>query len=353
MEGTMSGNPKLIRDRAAFSLVELLTVVFIISLLIGILVPSLSAARTAAKKATTRKTLQSTGTGLEMFRNDTGAEFAQTNGYPPSFAHPPINEAGFDAHDGQFPFLDGYPTVSGAHWLPAMLIGLDSQGYIKRSAVPTAIKTQPDKWYDPDADSGKPITERAPRYIDAGNTPMLITEKLTGRENAALLPSWGPRGGPEWKLPVIVDGFDYPILYYVANKHGRPTNMVSDEHNAKNDYSGGAQEEGVPYYFHEDNEMFTGNKDEAGWDFNGPHAIAESGADLTADQLVEDDNRDTFARYIIDRKLWRDIQHQQSPNAEAPLRPANADTFLLISPGPDGRYGTTDDVSNLPAFEEQ
>jgi len=36
-----------------------------------------------------------------------------------------------------------------------------------------------------------------------------------------------------------------------------------------------------------------------------------------------------------------------------PLRPVNPDTYLLISPGADGLYGTPDDLSNMPAFLEQ
>ncbi len=235
-----------------------------------------------------------------------------------------------------------------------MLVGLDSQGYIKKSAVPPEIRGEPERWYDP-ADDVQ-ILDRAPFYIDAGNTPMLVTEKLPGRFDEGFFDSWGPPGTPLWELPVIVDGFDYPLLYYVANKHGRPTNMVADVHEPDNDYSGGDQERGVPYYFHEDNAAFTGAEtgDDTGegWDFNGPHSITKSGAMLTADQLLEDDNRNTFARYVIDRKIYRDLSHRESINPATPLRPANADSYLLISPGPDGQYGTADDVNNMPPFEE-
>ena len=40
----------------AFTLIELLTVMFIISLLIGLLIPALNAARNAAKKTATKAT---------------------------------------------------------------------------------------------------------------------------------------------------------------------------------------------------------------------------------------------------------------------------------------------------------
>ena len=122
----------------AFSLVELLTVIFIIGLLIAILVPSLSAARNAAKKMTTAKALDSVKVGLEMFKNENGPDFPQTNGYPPSFSHPPIPEAltAEEASQGKFPFRKSKPVVTGAHWLPAMLMGPDKLGYLKRSSIP-------------------------------------------------------------------------------------------------------------------------------------------------------------------------------------------------------------------------
>ena len=96
--GLRSGCPKCCRSDA-FTLIELLTVIFIISLLIGVLLPSIGAARNAAKKATTAKTIQAIGVGLEMFKNDNEKDFRLTNGYPPSFAHrtgtsrPPMRRA--------------------------------------------------------------------------------------------------------------------------------------------------------------------------------------------------------------------------------------------------------------------
>ena len=187
----------------------------------------------------------------------------------------------------------------------------------------------------------------------------LETRQLPGRANQALFADWGEIQN----LPVIVDAFDQPILYYAANTHGRPTNMVENDHLVTNDYGTGDQDNGPPYYFHQDNQAFTGKSgDHAddGWNFGGggAHWIARSGADLTSDQVTqlnEDDQRKTFARYVIDRKLFSDMSSKPSGTvpANAPLRPVNHDSLLLISAGVDGLYGSPDDVSNLPAFQEQ
>lgn len=380
-DGTVAG--KVRRDgrksRGAFTLVELLTVVFIISLLISILIPSLGAARNAAKRSVSAKTIQTVGDALEMFHNDNAADFPQTNGYPPSFAHPSIPGLNLKPHLGQFPFLQDYKPVAGAHWLPAMLMGVDQQGYIKRSSVPSTddLRTKPEKWYTPNPTNANPPKqlERAPFYLDPSTTPTLRTKDLPGSPSDVLIAeyNWGAPSdsSPYWKLLTIVDGFDYPILYYAANKGGRPTNMVAAKRVENNDYSGGvdSNEAGVPYYVHEDNAAFTGRDEDndpdgpggappavKGWDFNGNHVLGFPGEKLTAVQLYDHDSHDdrSFARWIMDRSLFRDLRKSPTaPPVETSLRPVNADKYLLISPGTDGRYGTRDDVSNMPPFFDE
>ncbi len=357
----MNANTSMIR-RPAFTLVELLTVIFIISLLIAILVPSLGAARNAAKKASTQSAMKAIDVGLEMFKNEQGGDFAQTNGYPPSFAHPPIQEANFRLQDsiaGKFPYIDGFPVVYGAHWLPAMLMGVDAQGYVSRKSVPSDRRNQPWTWY---ASGGpiEPMSQRAPLYLDPNNANTVRTEQIRGRANNE--GTFFPQFEKIKNLPVIADSFDQPILYYAANKFGRPTNMLGEGRDARNEYSGGSQQTGPPYYFHQDNEGFTGrrassNPDSglAGWDFGnseGKHPIAWSGHELTASQIVEEENRETFARYILDRKVFTNLRSQDNVPNDAPLRPVNPETYLLISPGVDGKYGTSDDISNLPPWQD-
>jgi hypothetical protein len=350
--------------RGGFSLVELLTVIFIITLLIGILVPSLSAARNAAKKMTTKKALDSIKVGLEMFKNDNGPDFPQTNGYPPSFAHPPIAGYAFHPELGEFPFLEKNPVVTGAQWLPAMLMGVDQLGYIKRSNVPNKDNLQklPWKWYTPDPlNEGKPLQPRGGPYADTNSLVVKKMKDLPGRPNTTLFTSWNDIQD----LPVVVDAFDQPILYYAANAHGRESNMVEDARKVDNNYTGGDQQNGPPMYFHQDNIPFTGKGDsdpERGWDFGNSgakHVIALSGAKDTAKDMVDKTtsqdpaHRDTFARYIVDRKIYSAYAaHPDDAKATMPLRAVNPDSYLLISAGVDGRYGTNDDVSNLPPWTE-
>lgn len=347
--------------RPAFSLVELLTVIFIIALLIAILIPSLGKARDQAKKVSTKKGFTSIDAGMEMFRNDQASDFAQTNGYPPSFVHPPLTAFGSsftieEAYAGKYPYTAEEPVIYGAQWLPAMLMGKDSQGLIKRGAVPKTV--QPSQWYDPDIVPGKRI-ERAPLYVTPENAPIKKTSELAGRQPediGALFPDWDKMSF----MPTFIDGWDQPILYYVSNTSGKATNMVEKVHNRDNDYNSGEQGVGPPFYFHQDNVGFTGDEDKPGWvlaNSQGNHAIRDAGEELTAPQLIELENKETFARYIVDRKVYSNLvslseQPTGSIPPTTPLRPVNADKYLLISAGVDGRFGTTDDVSNMPDFDQ-
>ena len=351
-----------------FSLVELLTVMFIISALIAILVPSLNAARNSAKKTATIATNNALTGGLDMFRNDNEREFARTNGYPPSFAHPKMrDQSGTDIFDpilGQYPFINGNPVVAGAHWLPAMLMGHDQSGYIRRKTVTKRdnLRYEPDKWYTPDPlNDGKPL-ERAEFYSDPGGLKTVKTEDLPGRPNLTLFTN-GPWNSVK-QLPVIVDAFGQPILYYAANAGGRTSNMIEDKRVENNKYTGGSQQNGPPFYFHQDNEQFTGDEEIVGWDFDGPHKISHSGEDFNAKELTDPSNalaRDSFARFIIDRTLYRTMLSEPGADGggpaanvseNTPLRPVNADSYLLISAGVDGRYGTGDDITNFPLAVE-
>lgn len=345
--------------RRGFSLIELLTVIFIITLLISILVPSLNNARNQAKRTSAAALLRAIEVGLESFKNDNETEFSRTNGYPPSFAHPPIlNKDGGpvftedDAAEGRFPFLERFPRVYGAHFLPAMLVGRDLNGFVPRRSVPKDLLAEPWKWYEGDETTGE-ILQRRSLYLDTAKVRFVATEDLIGKkpdaDNGRFFKDWSEEDMR--RLPVIVDPFDQPVLYYASNRGGTLGNMVEELHRSDNRYN-----DGQPVYFHQDNEGFTGtgtdpNAPIDGWDLGGGgHAIAIHGSALTALDIEQTQYKESFARYILDKNAFNAVPFDQR-KANTPLRPVNKDTFLLITAGPDGRYGTTDDVSNIPSQE--
>jgi prepilin-type N-terminal cleavage/methylation domain-containing protein len=337
----------------AFSLIELLTVIFIISLLIAILIPSLTSARNAAKRTTTQAGLNAIRVALESFKNDNERDFKSTNGYPPSFSHPPIGQylTLQESVMGKFPYLEGKPVAYGAHWIPAALIGTDAQGFVKRGTTASlpANKQAPWEWYKP-LDSGK-LVDRTPLYLDPAGLRLVATKDLPGFRNTQIMTdqNWGDENSENdrklARMPVVVDAFGQAILYYAANAYGKTTNLVEDERVENNDYG---TDKDPPFYFHQDNEGFTGKLDLGGWSYGGSNAhwIAKSGKDATALNIESLEEGRTFARYILDRNSYRAIVNRTE---RSPMRPVNADTYLLISAGVDGLYGSSDDVTNFPS----
>lgn len=338
--------------RPGFSLVELLTVIFIITLLVAILVPAVNSARTAAKGVKTKALLRGISTGLEAFKADHEGDFVATNGYPPSFAHPKIKGYTFDPDDGEFPFNPSpnppNPVVSGAHWLAAMLVGIDRLGYVPRSNVPQDQLAFPQQWYDNQINT-TPIP-RSPLYVEVDEKTIKTTSQIPGRPNNSSIDYFDMNQIGD--LPLFVDAFDQPVLYYAANKFGRLDNMLADDHDPATWTSGRP-----PVYFHEDNHGWTGEDFDDGWNFGGLpaptaenplHWIAVPGDELTPVDLAENPTtatQRTFAYYILDRQA---LEAQQTITVNTSMRPVNHDTFLLITAGPDGRFGTPDDITNMP-----
>lgn len=355
----------LARGRRApgFTLVELLTVMFVIGLLIAILVPAVTSARVLAKSTKTRAFVKGLETALESFKVDNGNEYPATNGYPPSYSHPNIGGYNFQPLEGQFPFdiTNAKPQVFGAHWLVAMLMGADGQGFISRSVVPPSQKDKPNEWYNPTVNN-TPLPRKT-LYVNFEQRDLRATSRLPGQPaggtaSPELFSNWDAMKN----YPVFVDQFDQPILYYAANKFARPTALVERLHDKA---SGGWTDQ--PYYYHEDNEGFTGKTDGGtithGWNFSGSvvstgqmlHKISRAGNELDATNLhaqglgdgggdETQDDRKTFAYYILDRQS---LDQVATPTASTPVRPIRPDSYILISAGPDGRYGTSDDINNL------
>lgn len=80
------------RSRAAFTLIELLTVIAIIAILMGLLLPAMNAAKNAAKKSAAKSDLTQLVTAVKSFYNDYGV-------YP---VDPAINAQSAQANDIEY-----------------------------------------------------------------------------------------------------------------------------------------------------------------------------------------------------------------------------------------------------------
>lgn len=331
--------------QAAFTLIELLTVMAIITLLIGILTPSLSAARNRATKTAIFAQLNAMSAGLEAFKND-------EDEYPPSnailMADDPANNPDPDMADWEVG--NSTDPLQGAHLLKDALVGRDFLGYDPRRTNGTVY----DRW-DPINDRREPYVKVDGVSVTSRNEPpedgfgIIPTPVLT-------IPSESGSGSVALDVNVFRDKFGWPILYYraspTANKN---TPIMQTGLNAGNQFFG----DGV--YDGDDNRIFTSyemipppepqhrifDAEDPITDLNTPPVPGN--VSLGIEALTN--NFGEFIRSF--RATTFDTTPGGNPRDIVWPRPVNSDTFILLSAGKDGNYGTLDDVANFRVLSKE
>lgn len=304
------------REKTGFTLVELLTVLAIIAMLVGLLIPSLTLIRNTARRAKQKAQLTEIELALTAFRNDCGD-------YPPSSWLPP----------GDY---------CGAQKLAEALLGWDLAGF------------HPDSHWQADGRNNTPITVGGipyppDRYFFYDTTNPLDMDKRRGpyleraTENAFMLGDlYGPALaasalGASPKTFVICDSFGVkkvtlssgetvqagtPILYYKANTASKtivaPANVNQRIYNAS------------------DNEPLTAQSQLG--------SILDNTVKHPLGMFTGGDYPVFYnSRYDYGGGIGYGIRDPKVPNPW-PYRP---DSYLLISAGADGLYGTKDDICNF------
>jgi prepilin-type N-terminal cleavage/methylation domain-containing protein len=285
--------------KPAFTLVELLTVLAIIALLVGLLIPSLTLIRNTAKEAKQKAQLTQIGLALTAFRTDYGD-------YPYS---------DLISHD------TGVADYSGAQKLAEALLGRDLLGFHPKSTWSATDQA----WY-PTNPTPVNLDQRRGPYLELGTESAFRLGDLFGPALTTTTPSLNAN------TFVICDSFrvkkvtiapgqtakaGMPILYYRA-----------DTSKKKFDGTGippGSQD----IYNMMDNYPLIQVADSADGTPPPPdHPLATLGGTYFYSPQYK----------IVDQKIFG------STGRRWPLR---SDSYLLISAGADGKYGTADDICNF------
>lgn len=280
-------------SKAAFTIVELLTVMSIIVILIGLLVPALNKVRQFAYEVKQKAQFHSIDTAMELFNS----EF---DGYPDSDALDP---------DGQ--------SFCGALKLCEAMMGQDLMGFHPDSIFRSAAQA-----LYPDANSVSPAAYRDSLSMRKG--PYLPLENANAYRLGDLYyaKSKQPETGPfAPRHFVLCDVFrrvthrttgkkvGMPILYYKANT-ARSRHNVTNPDDPENIYN----------YMDNQQLMMLGKP----WDppsaGGSPHRLFDK------------------------QRFYMNTKNEKVTTASRPYR---ADTYILISAGYDGEYGTPDDVCNF------
>jgi type II secretory pathway pseudopilin PulG len=285
-EKTMKPIANPTAKRAAFTIVELLTVMSIIVILIGLLVPALNKVKQYATNVKETAQLHAIDTALELFSN----EF---DGYPDSGALDPAQL-----------------QYCGAMKLCEALMGQDLLGFPSSSifrrdglnAAGTAAYITSD------------LSSRKGPYLQAENTSAIRMQSIYGTNVGQFLPTSFVLCDVYSRQMAAGQKTGMPILYYKANT----ANRVHDPNLANNMSVKDSQ--GNVYNYYDNQQLVALGKP---WD---------TGTTTTAHKLA-----DPFRFY----------RNTESEKIITTHRPSRADSYILISAGWDGEYGTADDVCNF------
>ena len=295
--------------KAAFTIIELLTVMSIIILLIGLLVPALNKVKRYGKRVKQKSQFHSIGTALELFNNE-------WDGYPPS------NEKG-----------DHY---CGAMKLAEAMVGQDLLGFHPDShfrsdgTIDGSLNTQlypPKDWPSHEEYINNLRARRGP-YLQLENANAHKLKHLYGTGSAV-----SPFDGEEFVLcdvynhiSLIPDASDpqdsvsgktgMPILYYKADTSKTKHNLYNPDDTEN-------------IYDYKDNDELV--------------KLGIPGAPTVAHPMASSGTTSTGAP--ADPKRFYEAIHNK--NITTTSRPYRADSYILLSAGYDGLYGTADDVFNF------
>jgi len=306
-------------------------------LLIAILVPGVSAVRRSAKNTASQATLGTLDTALQAFNGDGRVG----GGYPPS-ASDGTNTSGLTDYKVESPYtkypgggISGDFRISGAGLLVWALAGADFLGtpgfrvfdveHSEHWAQDTHDENEDGAYYL-DANEA-PFHARSGPYVDLTKVPATrynkdtqsydIPKELEARSTTI-----------QRKYPMFLDAFGFPILYWRADSAGL---QAADEPNAGDT---GAKR-GI--YHWKDNEPLISNSspDRLVLDITDERRKHRLDWQLLGHGGWEDWEPGNFQYYILNK----DIQAKAVPH--------RADSYLLVSPGADGIYGTRDDIANF------
>ena len=327
----MRKESKKLTNGAGFTIVELLTVMAVIVILIGLLVPALNLVRDYAKEIQQRAQFHSMDIAIEMFKTEFGK-------YPPSIDN--INVT-FDTNLGADP--DGY---SGSLKLSEALVGWDLLGFHPNSDFRSDGQnvrddglgsTEPYDVYHPDAPDGGNVNgqfaETAQENVQARKGPLVELEGANAFQLKDIYTDFGSFNGDSFVLCDVYakkrgsnKKIGMPILYYTART--RYTQQKSDD-------ADGIDNDIYNYLDNVDLLELGTPEDETA------HPLADG-------ELGAADPAPAASSGLADADDYLDFENMiRNEQVTTINRPYRAESYILISAGKDGLYGSADDIYNF------
>lgn len=296
-----------LKGRKAFTVVELLTVLAVMGILVALLIPALNMVRDAAVNARQRAQFHSIEIALEAFRSDFGD-------YPPS-------ESAFDT------------DYCAAQKLAEAVVGQDGFGVHPQTLFNAAGEI--------------------PDPADPTATIPLYYPGISALSQAEIDANLKSRKGPYLELEVA-NAVKLNNIYGAGNTgtmNGDTFILADMFGNAVNKATNNPT--GLPILYFKADTLVTAHD---------ASLYVGAGGDPETNIYDIVDNYPVFNLFVLGTT---DVYHPMqddtdgyelfyattvNPNFTSPIRPYRAESFILMSAGKDGLYGTVDDVFN---FEKQ
>ena len=286
--------------KTAFTIIELLTVMSIIVILIGLLLPSLNMVKRYAKEVRQRAQFHSIESAMELFSGN-----SEYGGYPPSEALDKV----------------GGVDYCGAMKLCEAMVGQDLAGFHPESRFLADCTNGTSGYYLYDNPPSSGLSPDAATNLKARKGPYLQTENANAYRLSQLYGTGNTSPFTNENLFVLCDvynrvknqetgkGIGMPILYYKANT----SNTVHDPNGT---FPTAAGDNGYIYNYLDNDELV----------HLGPAGVTHP----------LDGTGTNFYAITQDKRI--------SITTGWPHKP---DSYILISAGFDGIYGTNDDIFNF------
>lgn len=317
-----------------FTIVEMLTVMGIIAILIGLLVPALNQVKDYSKQIQQKAQFHSIDVAMEMFKNDFGT-------YPES-----LDNLGDSAFAPVAPLQADTANYCGAEKLAEALVGYDLLGVHPKSGFRSDGRNYfpPNSFgfgggYVPiyDTVNGIQVGANSPDTEKSGDENIKVRKKYIDMENA--------------------NAFRLQDVYTAAQLTGfNPLNYVLCDVYSRSRTSG--TKTGMPILYFKARTIYTQQNynDTAGnlnlddiYDYDDNQALVLIGTpdttpvrheiekDATGNQAALADAFLNFQKLILNQQILQNGVY----------RPYRADSYIMMSAGKDGLYGTADDIYNF------
>ena len=311
-------------QKSGFTIVELLTVMGVIAVLIGLLVPALNMVKDYSREIQQKAQFHSIEVGLELFKNDFGV-------YP---------ESNDNALDPQNPVDNN--IYCGANKLAEALVGWDLLGFHPKSGFTAngmndldgaAGSQGPVLIYDPVGGINLP-----PIYVETAQENIDNRMKYIELEHANA-----------YKMEDIYSNFgsfqnfNFTLcdVYAKKRKSGKKTGMPILYYRARTNYKFQDYDSSV------DDQPDTNNDIYNFWDNANLLALGDADQGATVLHPLYDGTTDLqdFEDIVLNKQVQDATITVSNPNGIK--RPYRDDSFILMSAGKDGLFGTSDDLYNF------